>query len=300
MSERPGERPPASMVSVVIPTLLRSPTMEDALRALATQEVDCDWEVILSVNRAGVEDESALLLRRWSQRFPHLRIVDAAHRPGVSAARNAGIAAARGDLVVICDDDDLVRPGWLRALVRAATTADLVGGALDVERLNVPSVRAWHRRPPTDRAPLALAFWPYAVGCNMAVWRDVWERHGGFDESWVAGCEEIEFSWRVIRGGGRVAFAPDAVVAYRYRTELMDLVRQVYRWGRAEPRLYSCFRVDGVERTPVVGTIRWWFGHLRRATEVGRGPARRGRWLRLAAHRAGRVAGCIRFRTVYL
>ena len=184
--------------------------------------------------------------------------VDSSARGGVSHPRNAEYAAGAGELVVICDDDDVAEPGWLAALVYASERADIVGGRLDTETLNPPQTWAWHRPRPHDRAPLSLRFRPYAVGSNFAIWRDVLNKLGGFDESWVAGCEEIELCWRAQRAGYKVGSAPDAVIAYRYRHRLSDLARQVYRYGRAEPRLYKEFprrwraALGGLPRVPMV------------------------------------------------
>ncbi len=102
--------PPQALpsISVVIASLLER---EDLLRRCLTSLRDLeypDFEVVL------VDSRTTGPLPRWLEDFPEVRTVRAAQR-GLSAARNAGIAAARGEIVAFTDDDVTVDPGWLMA-----------------------------------------------------------------------------------------------------------------------------------------------------------------------------------------
>src|SRR4029453_16138900 len=101
---------------------------------------------------------------------------------------NVGCAAARGQLIAMCDADDLVAPGWLSALVAAAEAYDMGGGSLDATIVNPPDVQRWRTLPPPDALPTRFSFLPYAHGCNVAIWRDVWVQSSGWDESIRKGC----------------------------------------------------------------------------------------------------------------
>ena len=120
---------------------------------------------------------------------------------------------ARGDLVAFCDADDVVAPDWLEGLVAAAESADVVGGRLDIERLNDERWRAL-RPPPQPRPELHVShgFLPYAAGCNMAVWRDVFDAVGDWREDYLRGYEDVELSWRAQLASFTLAYAPDAVI----------------------------------------------------------------------------------------
>ena len=104
-SKRPLDRDLPS-ISVVIPSLLeRADGIDACLRSLAELDYP-DYEVIVVDNRsAGAEPVQ----------LPGVRVVRET-RPGISAARNAGLAAANGDLIAFTDDDVEVDPGWLRAI----------------------------------------------------------------------------------------------------------------------------------------------------------------------------------------
>ena len=81
------------------------------LEALAAQECDLPWELVVSDN--GSTDRSLAIVREYRDRLPRLVVVDSSARRGPAAARNDGVRAAGGSLIVFCDTDDVVGPGWL-------------------------------------------------------------------------------------------------------------------------------------------------------------------------------------------
>jgi cellulose synthase/poly-beta-1,6-N-acetylglucosamine synthase-like glycosyltransferase len=231
--------------------------------------------------------------------LPALRILRAADRRGANHARNAGVRAASGDLLVFCDADDVVAPGWLSALARAARGADLVGGRLDVERLNSPLARASFTMPLPDEPWVQFGFLPFVGSGNLAVRAEAMRRLGGFNERYRA-HEDTEFCWRAQLASYRLAYAPDAVVHYRLRERLWPMVRQHYRWGLTEPQLYRDFRTAGMPRSRGPGVNRTWeYLTVHADHRVATGAGRRW-WLRQCALRCGRVAGSIRSRVLYL
>src|SRR5579884_898457 len=133
------------LVSVIVPSYNAGAWLEQQLEAVVSQDYDGPYEVIVADN--GSADAAAA--GRLAARFSALRIIDASHRRGPGAARNAGVRAARGDFLAFCDADDVESAGWLRALVASAGDADVVGGRLDGERLNPPAVsRAYQLTDP--------------------------------------------------------------------------------------------------------------------------------------------------------
>jgi len=84
-------------------------TLAGQLRALAAQDHDAPWELVLVDN--GSTDGSAAILQRWADSVPQVRIVDEPVR-GLNRSRNAGVAASRSGTILCCDADDEVTPGW--------------------------------------------------------------------------------------------------------------------------------------------------------------------------------------------
>lgn len=289
-------RTPA-LVSVVIPAYNAAAYLGAQLDALAGQTYRGAWEVVVADN--GSTDGTAALAVE-ARGALDVRVADASARRGANAARNAGARAARGDLLVFCDGDDIVEPEWLAALVEAAAGADGVGGRLDDVTLNPPVVREWRESLQSDQLPTSWDFLPYAMAANCAVWREPFEHLGGFDEAFRYGSDDVDFFWRLQLAGFRLGFAAAAVVQYRYRGSLRDLARQHYAYGKSEPQRYRKFRSEGAAARPAATVARELAHLLALAPKMLRSPRERGAWVRMAALRAGRVVGSVRWRAVYL
>jgi glycosyltransferase involved in cell wall biosynthesis len=305
------ERPRPRCVSVVIPACNAAATLAEQLEALAAQEYDGDWEVVVADN--GSTDGTPDLARRYRDRFKAFTLVDGGPRRGHSIPRNAGARAARGDLLAFCDADDVVAPGWLAAMADAARHYDLVGGWLDARPLNDDTTRSWHHPWPRDR----LRSWllPSAVSANFAIWADVLWHLGGWSAEYEAGGEDSELSWRAQLAGYRLGFAPDAVVYYRYRSGLWAMARQAYGIGVNCERLLCDFGflrdgdhleqdnstmrrssdADGSVMGRALGRTIWLATRLPYLAGSRR---LRGRWLSAAAEYAGRLSGAARYRVL--
>ena len=290
--------PLSPRVSVVMPVLNGAATLPQQLRALAAQTYPGRWELVVADN--GSTDETAQVVREWTGRLPCLRLVDASDRMSTNYARNVGAAAARGDLLVFCDADDVATPGWLAAMVAALGSYDLVGGRLDDEALNDPVSRAWRARPRADELPRALSFRPYATSANLGVRAAVLRALGGWNEDFVRGGTEVEFCWRAQLAGYRLGYAPDAVMQYRYRATRWAFAYQLYRYGRAEAQLFRAFHDRGAPRPSVYRACRAWAWILVHLPYLLRSRIHQGRWLRTAAFRIGRLDGSVRNRTLCL
>jgi glycosyltransferase involved in cell wall biosynthesis len=116
--------PRLPFATVVLPTTFgRVELIRRTLATLTALDYP-DYEVLVVDNRPGGDDSPVPDLGPAGD-DPRLRLVRA-HRPGVSAARNAGIGQARGEIVAFTDDDVLAGRGWLRALAsRLAVEPDV-------------------------------------------------------------------------------------------------------------------------------------------------------------------------------
>jgi glycosyltransferase involved in cell wall biosynthesis len=282
------------LVSVLVPMLNAEAWVADQMEALALQTYSGPWELVVLDN--GSTDGSRDVVERYRKRMPHLRIEHAPRR-GVCAVRNYGVSVARGDLIALCDADDVVTPQWLRSLVAAAAQHALVGGDLEVRRLNAPHVHAWRGDLARGALMTQLGWLPFAPGGNCAVWRDVVESLGGWDERFRAGSDDVEFSWRAQLAGYSVGFAPGAVLHYRFRANLRGLARQFYCYGRTQAQLNRAFAGQGLPSPRPLDLLRVWKRLLWRWRELLQPTARRGVLVRDVALHTGRLAGSARFRT---
>ncbi len=287
----------ASLVSVVIAVRNEQVHLPAQLQALAGQTYQQPWELVIVDN--GSTDASRSVVERWAPQLPPLTVIDASARRGLSYAKNLGISWARGDLLAFCDADDVVSPGWLAALVEAAEHGDLVAGRFDYRTLNDARRQAWRPELDENDLPVGFGFLPYAPGGNCAVWAAV-ALELGWNEAFAFGGDDQDFSWRAQLAGYHLVYAPDALVQLRFRTGLGGLARQWFAYGRAGSVLFDSFHPVGMPRARPKEALQTWRWLVRRSPDLVRSSQRRGNWIRLASLRAGRVAGSLRVRKLFL
>nr|WP_091455147.1 glycosyltransferase [Actinokineospora iranica] len=272
---------------MIMPARNAAAVVGGQLAALSRQDYGGSWEVVVVDN--GSTDDTAAVVARWTDRLPDLRVVR--HEPrGINGARNAGARAANGELLVYCDADDVATTGWLAAMVRASSKADLIGGYLDFTPLNSERVRMARSANPPDRLPIIMGFLPYAVGASMGVRTEVFQALGGFDESYTGGGgDDVEFSIRAQLMGCSVVFAPGAVMRYRLRERLWSLARQQMGYGRADAKLLRDFREHGLRADGTTKALAHWLKLVWRAPAIA--SPDRGRWVCHFAWRLGRLLG---------
>jgi GT2 family glycosyltransferase len=162
-------------------------------------------------------------------------------RPGAGVTipeqRNLGVAEAIGDVIVFTDCGCVPEPGWLPQLL--APILD-TGEHVTCGRTGSRGRSVYEGTPDgvayTERGGAPPEHVDECPTINMAFRREVFERIGGFDESFQYGSD-IDFSWRLTREGARIRYVPDAVVVHDWG----DSRRQIHRaiaYGRARAQLY--------------------------------------------------------------
>jgi glycosyltransferase involved in cell wall biosynthesis len=282
-------------VSVIIPARNVEAFLGEELAALAAQEFDRSWEVVVVDNAS--TDGTAQLAQSWSDALPGLRVVPCAGL-GVNRARNVGVRAARASKLLFCDADDIVGPGWLRAMCDALDTTDVVGGSLLTAELNVGMPGLERIGGTKTRLLKTLDHLPYVAGGNMGFRRTVFDAVDGFDEAFSGGGDEVDFCWRAQYAGFSIAFVPGAVLHYRLRHELRAFARRCYSQRFATARLYAKHLELG--RLPQQSAMRklrvmgWHLFHLGRI-DLLLHEATRWDYVRRLAGFAGAVKGYARY-----
>ena len=203
-------------------------TIAEQLEALAAQSYRGDWEVIVADN--GSSDRSISVATARSDRFPSFRVIDASERRVAAFARNAGVAAGSGDVILMCDADDVVDEGWIEALIIGLSECDLVTGRNDNRRLNGSDVQTWYERSPGWARAGLLSPEHAAAGGNFGISRRHYEELGGYSEDYARG--DVEFTGRALASGLSFASVPSAVVHVRLRSTYRELAAQCMARGR--------------------------------------------------------------------
>ncbi|MFI5053770.1 MAG: glycosyltransferase family 2 protein [Acidimicrobiia bacterium] len=190
---------PEPEISVVIPTRRRPQFLPRSVAAVLHQDEPPPFEVIV------VNDDDAPIGCSLPD-DPRVRVVES-RSPGVTSARNTGIAAARAPIVAFTDDDTNVTSGWLAAIQRAF--------ADHPEALGVEGPVVYGREPDFlyEHVPAPVLPGGFCT-CNVAYRVEAIAGVGGFDERFrVAGGEDIDLGLR-IAARGDVIVVPDMVVEH--------------------------------------------------------------------------------------
>lgn len=235
-------------LSVVICAYNAAATLDECLtHTCALDYPDLDIVVVDD----GSADSTAAIVARHRR----ARLVQIEHA-GLSAARNAGIAAARGELVAYLDSDAYPTPEWPYYLVLGFDAPDVAaaGGP------NLPPEQDGVGAEMIARAPGGPVHVLYAddraehvPGCNMAFWKVILQETGGFDPIYTAAGDDVDMCWKVLDRGYGIGFHPAAFVWHHRRSGLRTYLRQQRGYGRAE----ALVEERHPDRFTPIGTARW-------------------------------------------
>ncbi|MEJ7799570.1 MAG: glycosyltransferase [Ilumatobacter sp.] len=281
-------RPPAapvgaSSVAVVVCTRNRPEQLRRCLRSL--HELSEVPDEIVVVDNAPTDD----VTKRVALEAGVTYVLEP--RPGLSRARNAGIAATTSDIVAFTDDDVVHHPDWLTRLLAGFRSVDvmsvtglvlpaslegdaqlafedLVGGFGQGFR-ELDFDNAWMQRH-SRRTP---SVWKIGAGASVAFRRSAFDRVGLFDTrlgAGAAGCsEDSELWYRLLAGRWRCRYEPAAVAHHFHRDGLAELNSQMRAYMRGHVAAlavqWSQTRRVGELRRAVLTLPRYYFGRAARS-----------------------------------
>jgi glycosyltransferase involved in cell wall biosynthesis len=225
-SQAPEEPRPA--VSVIVACYNEQDTLGDLLTSLTEQTWSGPWEVIVADN--GSTDDSVQVAREYETRLP-IKLVDAGQAAGQTYASNRGVEASSGAVLLFCNADDVMAPGYVEAMVEALRDHPFVGGQERHDKINARWLQARRRVQNKTEGLIRSDHLPFVAGCTIGLRRTAFERVGGFDES-VSNCNDMDLSWRLADEGIHPIHVPEAEFYYRARPTLWSNVTQEYRVAR--------------------------------------------------------------------
>ena len=234
-------------LSVVIPCKNSEKTIPVQLNALSQQSWDRPWEIIVVDN--GSQDKTLDVLYSYQKKLSNLKVHEAKERSGAGYARNEGIRISSGLSIALCDADDEVAPGWLAAMGNALLKHDFVVCRTDIEKLN-PSWLIRSRKNPQATGIQKYTYPPYlphAGGGTIGFKKFVFEKLGGFDESFK-NLQDTDFCWRAQLEGIRLHFVSDAIVHIRFRDDVKGIFSQARNYGEYNVKIYKKYIPHGMPR----------------------------------------------------
>ena len=235
-------------------------------------------------------------------------------RPGLSRARNRGMAEAINPRVAFTDDDVLVDPSWLEGLARGFArdpTSGCVTGLVPSAQLDSASqlhfdARVWWSsgttphvydlsRPSDESRLFPFDAGTIGTGANFAIDRDLIQGLGGFDEALGAGSparggEDLDAFVRVLRAGRSIVYEPSAIAWHVHRMDEGDLRSLMYGYGVGLSAYATKYLIDRETRGDVLRRAPLGALHMLKIWERSNGD-RRGRSSFALAEARGMVVG---------
>ena len=290
----PSAPPMRPSASVVVCTRNRAGSLArtlDSLGLLTLDEPD-RFEVVVVDN--GSADATPDVIRAFAGQARFRVTCRLEPRPGLSRARNAGISAARGDVILFTDDDCIVAPDWLAASLAqfAEDRCKVVGGRILLfNPAHLDITTRVSTVPETLSTPAQL--FGFVMGANMAFGREALDAIGTFDSRFGAGtdlraAEDTEFVYRAFIRNVPVGYRPEMRVRHDHGRTGDDayygLVRGYYIGNGAMIAMYA---LKG--RFDLVKPLYWDFATALKEWRAGRGSGR------AVAVRAASLIGAARF-----
>jgi glycosyltransferase involved in cell wall biosynthesis/peptidoglycan/xylan/chitin deacetylase (PgdA/CDA1 family) len=254
-------------VSIIIPTFNRGPLLERTLPTVLAQDFPPDELEVIVVSDGSTDSSRAFVATLADGAAFRLTYVERM-RMGAAAARNAGVAAATGRLLLFLDDDFTCPPGLVRTHVLAHAGAEppsVVFGRIEVDPASPPTLvadatRLWYRQyfgemPVGVQKQLHQHIWLIS---NSSMPRSLFLEHGGFDEEMPWPREDVEFGLRLFESGVPLVYDPAAVAAELVTARAVAYARGAGRAaGAAEvvlTRKHASFRPSSL-LTPIGKTF---------------------------------------------
>ena len=233
-------------LSVVLPTFNRKETLRLCLSALAFQTLPADrWEVIVVDDGStdGTEDLCRTIALPYPLKF--LRQQNA----GAGSARRAGVEFARGEYILLINDDTIASSTLLSEHLfvhrqhpkeKWAVLGNFVPSELCADR----ALSLWINTSPfffphQTLKPGQLCDASHFVTCNLSVRRDAIRNAGNFDPRFRV-AEDTELGARLIKQGFRVRYHPEAAATHEHgRFSTADLLSRADNYGRADHLLFE-------------------------------------------------------------
>jgi glycosyltransferase involved in cell wall biosynthesis len=215
-------------ISVIVPVRDGASSLPALLSSLRAQDLDPGRFEVLVVDN-GSRDGSGRLAASFGAR------VECEPMPNRSRARNAGVKAARADLLAFIDADCTASPQWLSKLLACRGRAPLIAGPVEMETQDPPnSIEQFEACWRFDQKGSVSQGW--ATTANLMVERSAFDAVGGQDPVYDYG-EDVDFCIRAQRSGFELAYCESAVVRHGAERKLRPVLRRAFLHGYGAAQL---------------------------------------------------------------
>ncbi len=239
-------------ISVVVPCYNAAATLVRCLTALAEQDFTA-YEVIIVDN--GSTDQSVAMVEQWQQHCDMpLKLVHEKTR-GAAAARNRGVAEAKGSWIAFTDSDCEPGKNWLSSgfdFIQAQKPVAMAGPAwgtmegdssaklMGLLSLSVGMEEHWvdHGGPEGGRG---------FASANLWLQKDLFHALSGFDVCLDSSGEDVDLCNRIYLHHEKILYHPALSVRHIHQSGIRNMFQKMISYGRAHARLLEKFGQPGLQ-----------------------------------------------------
>lgn len=253
--------------SVVVPTFNRLKDLQRVIRAVRDQVAVLPSQCEIVVVDDGSTDGTTAWLDAHASRLGVIALSQ--DNAGPARARNRGVEACEGGIVLFLGDDTVPQPGWLNEHLE---THRIWSGERPTAVLGYTSFPAAESTPFLRWINEFGAQFGYALiddptevpfnffyTSNISLPREIFSDLGGFREDFPAAAwEDIEFAYRAVESGLSVRYNPRARTIHNHRIRVATFCERQQKSGRSGAIFAGLHpELEGFLGVPCVGGNRW-------------------------------------------
>jgi glycosyltransferase involved in cell wall biosynthesis len=249
---------PPELVSVIIPVFNDVAGIARTIEGIALQSWPEDRIEVIVVDNGS---EQPVI---FSVQYPFPVRVIRCETPGSYAARNAGAAVAKGEVLVFTDADCIPCESWLERGIASLIMGEgkwAVGGEVLFSSIESPSSVALYQMTTGFGQESNVRDKGFSATANLFCTRAQFDKVGPFDQRLLSGGDR-EWAWRASTLGISINYQPDAIVYTEPRRTLRDAIRQARRVvaGRAGLRKFEVAHIGDAavaKQRSALESVRW-------------------------------------------
>jgi glycosyltransferase involved in cell wall biosynthesis len=232
------------LVSAVICTRNRPDKIGTAVRSVLDNDYPSFELIVIDQSTTDATAEAIRPIVAGDDRVNYVHCNEA----GLSRAYNAAIGRTKGEIIAFTDDDCIVPPSWIGAIVKSFDEdgeADLLYGRVVPASTDQPELTPlinFGARP--ERLSRKDGFRVTGMGANFAARRRLFTGIGGFDEMLGGGgplcsSQDYDLAYRAYRAGSVIILRPEVLLAHDGRRELEDWPALLRNYGIGDGAFYA-------------------------------------------------------------
>jgi len=218
--------------------------IEKCIDSVVSQDYKGEYEVIVVDGMS--TDGTYELLEKLKKKHKFILLKNP--KFNAAAGRNIGIQHSKGDYVAFIDGDAIAEKDWLKQITKAFEDSDAIGvggpDSLPEESnkmarmigyvMTSPVARGGRLNPSTQHSLMEeKQYVEHIPTCNLCLKREVFDKVGLFDETFVKG-QDLELNYRIVNAGYKLQYSPKIRVVHHRKQRVRDFAKQIYKWAKAK------------------------------------------------------------------